>query len=138
MGDGAQRTVVVVDDQSVIRELFRLLMEDDPRFAPVLLAADPEAAMALVREHQPDAVLLDVDLAGEDGLALVPQVRAAAPGAAVIVFSSASRASAQAAARSGADAFVAKGTDVDEVLDLLVSASPHDVVDLRANQRTLS
>lgn len=132
----AQRTVVVVDDQAVIRELFRLLLLEDDRFATPLLASDAATALALVAEHQPDAVLLDVDLNGEDGLALVPSVRALAPATAVVVFSSASRATPSLVQASGADAFVEKGTDVDDVLDLLLTASATRVVDLRTGSET--
>ncbi len=132
----AQRTIVIVDDQAVIRELFRLLLIEDARFATPLLASDAAAALALVAEHQPDALLLDVDLGGEDGLALVPSVRALAPATAVVVFSSASRATPALVQASGADAFVEKGTDVDLVLDLLHTATPTRVLDLRSPSDT--
>ena len=62
-----------------------LLIEDDPVFAPVLAraltrrgftaacAATSEAALASLAASPPDAVVLDLNLAGESGLALVMQ-----------------------------------------------------------------
>lgn len=132
--ESTARRVLVVDDQAVIRELFRLLLVDDERFAPVLLASDRRAALELLDEHQPHVVLLDVDLGADDGLSLVPEVRQRVPGAAVVVFSSATRATPHLVAASGADGFVEKGTDVDEVVELLLEVVPRRVVDLTATE----
>lgn len=128
------RRVLVVDDQAMIRELFRLLLVDDDRFAPVLLAGNRCAALDLMDQHQPHVVLLDVDLGGDDGLALVPEVRSRVPGAAVVVYSSATRTTPRLVAASGADSYVEKGTDVDEVVELLLHVVPRTVLDLTATE----
>jgi DNA-binding NarL/FixJ family response regulator len=121
-------SVLVVDDQASVVELLRLLLEQDDRFGHVWSAHEVERAMACATEHQPDVVVLDASLGSEDGLALVPALRRAAPGVAILVFSSAPYADLSSARLAGADAFVEKGTDLDVVLDTVFEA--RRVVDL--------
>jgi CheY-like chemotaxis protein len=59
-------TVLVVDDDDSIRELTQLTLEIVGGWN-VLAAAGGEAALALAREHRPDAVLLDVMMPDIDG-----------------------------------------------------------------------
>ena len=112
-------TLLVVDDHPSVRRLLEVLANDDSRFGACLTAACPDSALQLAREHQPDVVVLDADLGGHDGLALIPALRAAALGVAVAVFSSAAFANPDIAERAGADMFVPKGTDLDDFLDVL-------------------
>ncbi|HET9187604.1 MAG TPA: response regulator transcription factor [Acidothermaceae bacterium] len=66
-------TVLVVDDEPHIRTVLRGYLEADG-FA-VADAADGEAALAAVRDHSPDLVLLDVMLPGIDGVEVLRQLR---------------------------------------------------------------
>jgi DNA-binding response OmpR family regulator len=66
-------TVLVVDDEPHIRTVLRGYLEADG-FA-VADAADGEAALASVRDHCPDLVLLDVMLPGIDGVEVLRQLR---------------------------------------------------------------
>ena len=66
-------TVLVVDDEPHIRTVLRGYLEADG-FA-VTDAADGEAALAAVRDHPPDLVLLDVMLPGIDGVEVLRQLR---------------------------------------------------------------
>jgi DNA-binding NarL/FixJ family response regulator len=60
--------VVTVDDQPVFRDAARAIIEHTPQFALVGEADEGEKALALVREADPDLVLLDVRLPGLDGI----------------------------------------------------------------------
>jgi len=62
---GNAGTVLVIDDEAVVRELMqRYLGKEGFR---VLTAANGEDGLRLAREHQPDAITLDVMMAGMDG-----------------------------------------------------------------------
>ena len=63
--------VLVVDDQPIVREGLARLIESAPlALRLVTTAATASEALSAAVRHNPDVVLLDVDLAGEDGLAL--------------------------------------------------------------------
>lgn len=119
-------TLLVVDDDPSVRRLLQLIADDDVRFARCETAASTEAAQQVAASTPPDVVLLDADLRGQDGLALIPSLKRAVPGVAIAVFSSSPYASPAVAERAGADAFVPKGTDLDELLDVLVELARAD------------
>ena len=60
--------VLIVDDQSLVRAGFRLILESQPDFEVVGEAQDGEQAIALARRHRPDVVLMDVRMPRVDGL----------------------------------------------------------------------
>jgi CheY-like chemotaxis protein len=114
-------TLLVVEDHPSVRRLLELIAQDDGRFGPCLSAGTGPTALRLAQDHRPDVIVLDADLDGSDGLALIPALRAAAPDTSVVVFSSTAYAGPEIAVRAGADMFLAKGTDLDEVLDVLAA-----------------
>jgi two-component system, NarL family, nitrate/nitrite response regulator NarL len=77
--------VLLVDDHAVIRRGLRLLIETDSKFKVCGECADGRGAVEEAGRLQPDVIVLDVDLAGEDGLAYIPQLLAAAKRARVLI-----------------------------------------------------
>jgi DNA-binding NarL/FixJ family response regulator len=61
--------VIVVDDQAMVRSGFRSLLAGEPDLDVVAEAEDGETAVALVRRHVPDVVLMDIRMPVLDGLA---------------------------------------------------------------------
>jgi DNA-binding NarL/FixJ family response regulator len=55
---------LVVDDHTLFREGIRRLLEGEPDFVVVGEAGDALEAMAKVREHRPDVVLMDIGMPG--------------------------------------------------------------------------
>lgn len=99
--------VLVVDDQRAVREgIARLLNSNASRPCRVFQAATPAEALQALHDHRPHVVMLDVDLAGEDGLAMLPKLL---PHAQVMVVTSHGDAvTRERARRLGAHCFVAK------------------------------
>ena len=125
-------TLLVVDDHPSVRRLLELIATEDARVGSCVTAGSGEAAVQLARDHQPDVIVLDADLGSQDGLALIPTLRAAALGVSIAVFSSDAYVSADVAQRAGADLFVPKGTDLDELMDLLAALPGADrTIELR-------
>jgi signal transduction histidine kinase/CheY-like chemotaxis protein len=74
------RSVLVVDDDLDARDLMRVLLAGAG--AEVLTVEHCQGALAALRERRYDLLISDIGLPGEDGYALIRQVRAAAwPGA---------------------------------------------------------
>jgi DNA-binding NarL/FixJ family response regulator len=61
-------SIVVVDDQDVVRTAFEVLLATQPDFAVVGAAADGEHALRICRDLRPDVVLMDIRMPGMDGI----------------------------------------------------------------------
>ncbi len=70
-------TVLIVDDQDLVRIGLRTLIDSEDDLTCVGEAADGLAAVAAAREHRPDVVLMDVRMAGVDGLEATRRITAA-------------------------------------------------------------
>ena len=79
-------TVVVVDDDDDIRLLARAAVERDRRLTVVAEGRDGNEAIALARMHQPDLVLLDLEMPWLDGAEAVPQILREAPASVVALW----------------------------------------------------
>ncbi|WP_294394151.1 response regulator transcription factor [uncultured Sphingomonas sp.] len=117
--------VLIVDDEVAIRRLLRNTLER-AGYA-VAEAMDGREAMAAAAAGHPDAVLLDLGLPDRDGLALIPLLRKA--GDLVILVVSAREATEEkvAALDLGADDYVTKPFDTDELLARLRVALRHRI-----------
>lgn len=118
----SQPTVLVVDDERAIRRLLiRALERAGYRIAEAESARD---ALTALQIDKPDAVLLDLGLPDRDGLELVPQLKAS--GAAVVVVSARESTEQKVTALDlGADDYVTKPFDTEEVLARIRTALRH-------------
>ena len=55
--------ILIVEDDSQLAVTLKYLVEDNPRYRVIAMAADAESAIAAAEEHEPDLVLLDLHLA---------------------------------------------------------------------------
>jgi diguanylate cyclase (GGDEF)-like protein len=127
--------VLVVDDQSSMRDLLQWTFEGDPRFRIVGEASGGREAVALARHYDPDLVLLDLAMPGIGGLEALPLIRAVAPRARVVVLSGLEPAEfAVKAGQAGAAGYVCKGEDPARLLERLrrIMASDEGVEPERA------
>ena len=80
------KSVLVVDDIDDMRYLVVWAIGNDDRFDVVAEAADGATAVDLARDHQPDVVLLDLEMPWMSGAECLPLIRRAAPGAVVVIW----------------------------------------------------
>ena len=78
--------VAVADDHPVVRDGLVAMLETQPDFSVVGEAATGQEALQLVATEQPDVLLLDLEMPGLDGLAVLKQLRDTDTGTRVIVF----------------------------------------------------
>jgi DNA-binding NarL/FixJ family response regulator len=69
-------TVLLADDQSMVRAGFRMILESEADIEVVGEAADGEQAVSATRRLKPDVVLMDIQMPGSDGLAATRLVTA--------------------------------------------------------------
>lgn len=110
--------IVLVDDDESLAELLRVSFALDKRFELVGSARNGLEGIQLVRDEDPDAVLMDLHMPVLGGVAATRQILEVNPTACVIVFT-ASEDSAEytAARRAGAAAVLAKPFDPIAFLD---------------------
>ncbi|MGH7325575.1 MAG: response regulator [Candidatus Rokuibacteriota bacterium] len=110
------KSVVLADDQHLVRAGMRCLLHTETEFRVVGESGDGLRVTALVKRLKPSLVLLDVALPGLWGLEVTRRVRQIAPAAGIVVLSRfPSPPYVVEALRNGANAFVAKQANPAEL-----------------------
>ena len=121
--------VLVVDDHAATRAgVTRLIESEQPHMHCVGAAATADDALAYTRALQPDVIVLDVNLAGEDGLALIPALHRAAHCAVVVLTSLQDPNVAAQALRLGAHACLHKTAPAAELMAAIFAARRADAL----------
>jgi DNA-binding NarL/FixJ family response regulator len=84
---GAAVRVLLCDDSVELRALLRSAIEAGGGVAVVGEVGDGDEAVSLARKHQPDVVVMDLEMPGPTPEALVRALRRAAPRTAIVTFS---------------------------------------------------
>jgi NarL family two-component system response regulator LiaR len=80
--------LLVVDDQTVVREGLAAILTNYPDIEVIGQAADGNQALEIIKQAKPNVVLLDLVMPGLDGLATIPKIREIAPCARILVVTS--------------------------------------------------
>jgi DNA-binding NarL/FixJ family response regulator len=111
--------VLIVDDHPLTRSALGSLLAANG-FDVVGEAADGQEAIGAARELQPDLVLLDLTMPELDGIAALPQLRAAAPACDVVVLTaSESDDNLLDSIRAGAAGYLLKSEPPDRIVGFL-------------------
>lgn len=101
--------VLIVDDHAVVRAGLRMLIDQDPDMKVTGLAGNRSEALAAATSEQPNIIILDIVLGDDDGLSFLPELRAVAGNARVLVLTGLrSPESQRRAMRAGAMGIVLK------------------------------
>ena len=77
--------ILLVDDHAVVRAGLRMIIQSRSGMNIVGEAGNRDDALALAASEHPDIILLDLDLGGESGMALIADLIAAASDARIII-----------------------------------------------------
>jgi DNA-binding NarL/FixJ family response regulator len=117
-------SLFVIDDHPVLREGIKMLADAAGDIAVVGSSATASGALDPLARLQPDVTLLDLDLGGEDGLAWLPRLSAAAPSARVLILTALrDRARDEEALRAGARGLVLKDAAPEVLLQAIRSVA---------------
>lgn len=109
--------VLLIDDHVIFREGLKVCLGRDPEIAVVGETGNAQEAIALAASHTPDVILLDIELAGFDGLQIIGSLMAARPGAAVVVLVPVRNATnSRKALELGAKGLIAKDDSADSLV----------------------
>lgn len=102
------KSALIVDDHPVVRAAVRLVLEAE-RFSEIYEASSGREVLQLLREHQPQLVVLDLKLFSLDGLDVIERIKANDFVCPILVFTSCEAVFYQERClRAGAMAFVQK------------------------------
>ncbi|WP_233263511.1 response regulator [Vibrio parahaemolyticus] len=121
--------VMLVDDHPLMRRGIHQLLSFEPEFEVVAEASNGADAVAKAHELELelDLVLLDLNMKGMSGLDTLKALRADGCEARIVILTvSDSPADIEAIVRSGADGYLLKDTEPDELVDLLKQAHQGD------------
>lgn len=129
---GGARTVLVVDDQRTFADLLRGALDAQPDLRVPMVAYDLASGLAMLDQHRPDVVILDLHFEGEhrDGLDAAHEIRVRHPHTRVVLLSGMADPTIVArAAAAGVSAVLAKNGSVDDVLTAVRNAGTGFMVD---------
>ncbi len=117
--------VLVIDDERHLRDLLEIALSDQGFV--VRSAPDGASGLAVTRDFKPDAIVLDVMLPKIDGIELLPMLRRLTEAPIIMLSAKGDAADKVLGLRHGADDYLAKPFDVDELAARLLTAlrRPH-------------
>ncbi len=119
--------VMLVDDHPLMRRGIQQLLSFEPEFDVVAEASNGADAVAKAHELELDLVLLDLNMKGMSGLDTLKALRADGCEARIVILTvSDSPADIDAIVRTGADGYLLKDTEPDELVELLKQAHSGD------------
>lgn len=114
---------MLVDDHPLLRRGINQLLSFEDEFEVVAEASNGNEAIALAHEVEPDMILLDLNMKGLSGLDTLKALRTDGSAATIVILTvSDSAADIEAIVRAGADGYLLKDTEPDELVALLKEA----------------
>jgi two-component system nitrate/nitrite response regulator NarL len=114
----ARHTVLVVDDHPLFRKGVVQLLAMEPSIDVVGEAGNRAQALALADRHDPDLILLDLNLKAESGLDVLAALKAEDPSRRVVMLTVSDAADdLMGAIRAGADGYLLKDMEPEQLLD---------------------
>ncbi|MFD4230445.1 response regulator [Streptomyces sp. NPDC058545] len=109
-------TVVLADDHLVVRAGMRLLLAQDPAFRIVAESATVPDTLDAVRRTRPRVLVLDLTMAGQSSLPMIPELLTVSPGTRILVLTmQEDPAFAREALRTGAAGYLLKEAAAEEL-----------------------
>lgn len=108
--------ILVVDDDPGIREIIRAVLEDEG--LTVETASNGREALDEIARQRPRLVLLDLQMPLMTGWEVLSQLREANVDVPIVFMTAGYRAQAEAA-RCGADGYLAKPFDINQIIDVV-------------------
>jgi two-component system response regulator NreC len=123
-GSPAPVRIVLADDHRVVRRGLQMVLDAEPDLVVVAEAGDIESARDRVREHNPDVLVVDLNMPGGSTLTAIPVLRAEAPGTQIVVLTmEQAPAIVREARRLGALGYVLKEAADSELVEAVRRAS---------------
>jgi len=121
-------TVVLVDDQALLRTGLRIVVDSEDDLAIVGEASDGQEAIELAERLQPDVVLMDVRMPGTDGIAATGRITATTRSRVIILTTFDLDEYVYDGLRAGASGFLLKDAAPETLVDAIRTVALGDAV----------
>jgi DNA-binding NarL/FixJ family response regulator len=122
-------TIVLADDQDLVRAGFRVILESEPGFRVVGEARDGAGAIETVRAERPDVVCLDVQMPNVDGIEAARRIVALPDPPAVLILTTFDHDDALfRALEAGASGFLLKNASPERLIDAIRTVAAGDAL----------
>ncbi|MDX6322820.1 MAG: hypothetical protein QOF52_2678 [Propionibacteriaceae bacterium] len=130
--------VLLVDDDALVRAGLRIILSSAEDLEVVGEADDGVHALAAVREHRPDVVLMDIRMAQMDGITATTALRRLdAPPQVIVLTTFQADEQVMGALRAGASGFLVKDTPPAEIINAVRLVAAGDAIISPSVTRTL-
>lgn len=121
--------ILLADDHTVLRQGMAQVLESQPDLTVVAQASTGEEAVALAKQHQPDVILMDINMPKLDGVAAAQQITAVSPKIGIIILTMYRRDEyVFEAIKAGARGYLLKEVELEELLNAIRSVSQGEAV----------
>jgi len=121
--------VLIVDDQSLVRTGFKMILDAEPDIEVVGEAGDGAAAVTMARTLRPEVVLMDVRMPGTDGITATGQVTAELPSTRILILTTFDLDDyVHAGLRAGASGFLLKDVPAPDLVAAIRTVAAGDSV----------
>ncbi|MAK70907.1 MAG: DNA-binding response regulator [Idiomarinaceae bacterium] len=112
--------ILLADDQTLVRQGLKSLLDMSERVAVVAEAENGNSAIAAVSQYRPDVVLMDIRMPEMDGIEAVSQLSKEFPSVAVLMLTTFDdHASVIAAIQAGAKGYLLKDVSLETLVDAI-------------------
>ncbi len=120
MSENKAQRIIIIDDHPLLRKGLQQLADLSPDIEIIGETDSGEQGLALVKDLRPDLVLLDLNMPGMNGLKTLDALKQLKPAPKVVILTvSDAQEDVVAALRGGADGYLLKDMDPEELLNKL-------------------
>ena len=121
--------IILVDDHTLFRKGLAELLEQSGSIEVTAFTGNPDDVARLLKAHRPDVLILDLNMPGTDGITLMQQLRADKFDLPVLILTlSEAEDDLARALRAGANGYLLKSMEPDEVVDAIQRAQRGETV----------
>jgi two-component system nitrate/nitrite response regulator NarL len=121
--------LILVDDHTLFRKGLAELLERDGAVKVVAMTGDPTSVQGLLDEHRPDVLILDLNMPGEDGINVMQHLKGEGYALPILILTvSEAEEDLARALRGGANGYLLKSMEPDEVVEAVLRAVKGETV----------
>jgi two-component system nitrate/nitrite response regulator NarL len=125
----AMTRIILVDDHTLFRKGLAELLEQSGSIEVSAFTGNPDEVDTLLKAHRPDVLILDLNMPGTDGITLMQQLRSDGHTLPVLILTlSEAEDDLARALRAGANGYLLKSMEPDEVVDAIQRAQRGETV----------